>query len=219
MTKLPQFLAKQFLSKQLARPSGFLGKYVMARLLNRTTSSHNALVLNQMAVQPTDRVLEIGFGGAVLLEKIVQKASEGFVAAIELSEEMVANGSERFQDLVKVGRLEIKQGTVESLPFPDAHFSKACTVNTVYFWSDLDTCFAEVFRVIRPGGQLVLGYTADKDVRGAGLEQCGFIPYSTDELKIALVAVGFKPGLLQSGSDKRGAFFVLTAQRVGVVDP
>jgi SAM-dependent methyltransferase len=213
--KLPQFLAKQFLSKQLAHPSGFLGKYIMGQLLNRTTSSHNALVFSQMAVQRSDRVLEIGFGGAALLEKIVLKASEGFVAGIELSEEMVANSKERFQDLIKTGRLEIKQGTVESLPFPDANFNKACTVNTIYFWSDLDKCFAELFRVIGPGGELVLGYTGDKDVRGAGLDQCGFIPYSTDELKVALVARGFKPGLLQSGSDKRGAFLVLTAQRAG----
>jgi SAM-dependent methyltransferase len=213
--KLPQFLAKQFLSKQLARPSGFFGKYVMGRLLNRTTSSHNALVLSQLAVQQSDRILEIGFGGAALLEKIVQRVSEGFVAGIELSEEMVANCRERFQDLIKTGRLELKQGTVESLPFPDANFNKACTVNTIYFWSDLDACFAELFRVIGPGGELVIGYTAGKNVREAGLDKCGFIPYSTDELKAALVARGFKPGLLQSGSDKRGDYFVLTAQRAG----
>ena len=46
--KLPQLLAKQFLSKQLARPTGFVGKHIMGRLLNRTTSSHNALVFDQM---------------------------------------------------------------------------------------------------------------------------------------------------------------------------
>ncbi|MCX6168127.1 MAG: class I SAM-dependent methyltransferase [Ignavibacteriales bacterium] len=187
----------------------------MGRLLNRTTSSHNALVFNQMAIQRSDRVLEIGFGGAALLKKIVQSASEGFVAGIELSEEMVANSRERFQDMIKSGRLEIKKGTVEALPFPDANFNKACTVNTIYFWSDLDRCFTELFRVIRPGGELVIGYTADKDVSGAGLDKCGFIPYSTEELKVALVARGFTPGLLQMGSDKRGNYFVLTAQRAG----
>jgi arsenite methyltransferase len=213
--KLPQLLAKHLLSKQLARPTGFVGKYIMGRLLNRTTSSHNALVLNQMNLQHTDRVLEIGFGGGALLEKIFQSTGEGFVAGIEISEEMVVNCTKRFKDLINTGRLEIKQGTVESLPFPDAHFDKACTVNTIYFWSDLNKCFAELFRVIVPGGQFVIGYTADKDVRRAGLDKCGFIPYSTYELKTALEAQGFKPGLLQSGSDKRGDYFVLTAQRLG----
>jgi SAM-dependent methyltransferase len=213
--KLPQFLAKHILSKQLARPSGFFGKYIMGRLLNRTTSLHNALVLDELAVQRSDRVLEVGFGGAALLEKIIHKASEGFVAGIELSVEMVAKSREQFQDSIKKSHLEIKQGTVESLPFPNTHFNKVCTVNTVYFWADLARCFSELYRVTELGGQLVIGYTADKDVRRAGLDQCGFIPYSTDELKVALLGQGFEPGLVKSGSDKRGDYFVLTAKRLG----
>jgi SAM-dependent methyltransferase len=213
--KLPQLLAKHFLSKQLARPAGFVGKHIMGRLLNRTTSTHNTLVLNQMNLKRTDRVLEIGFGGGALLEKIFQSTEEGFVAGIEISEEMVVHSRKRFQDMINTGRLEIKQGSVESLPFPDAHFDKACTVNTVYFWTDLDKCFEELFRVIVPSGQLVIGYTADKDIRAAGLDKCGFIPYSTDQLNATLEAQGFKPGLLQSGSDTRGDYFVMTVQKVG----
>ena len=209
------FMAKQILSKQLAYPSGFLGKYMMGRFLNRVTSSHNLLVLDQMAVQRSDRVLEIGFGGGALLEKIVQKAPEGFVAGIDLSDEMVANSKSRFREMIKTGRLKILKGTVETLPFPDSHFHKVCTVNTVYFWSDLGKCFGELYRVMKPGGYLTLGYTADTDVRTAGLDQCGFIPYSTDELKAALLSQGFKPDVLQSGSDKRGNFIVLTAKRIG----
>ena len=213
--KVPQFLAKQFLSKQLAHPSGFLGKYVMGRVLNRSTSAHNLLVLDQLTVQSTDRVLEIGFGGAALLAKIVEKAFEGFVAGVELSEAMVANAKVRFRAELTAGRLEIQQGRVESLPYPNAHFNKACTVNTVNFWPDLARCFAELSRVIRPGGQLILGYPADQAIRDAGLEQRGFLAYSTDELKTGLLAQGFVPGLLQSGSDVRGNFWVLTAERVG----
>jgi SAM-dependent methyltransferase len=213
--KLPQFLAKRFLSKQLACPSGFLGKHVIGRLLNRATSAHNLLVLSQLTVQPTDRVLEVGFGGADLLEKIVSQASEGFVAGVELSEAMVANARVRFCAEITAGRLEIQLGRVESLPYPNAHFNKACTVNTVNFWPDLARCFAELSRVIRPGGQLILGYPADQAIRVAGLDERGFLPYSTDELKTSLVAQGFVPGLLQSGSDVRGVFWVLTAERAG----
>ena len=187
----------------------------MGRVLNRSTSAHNLLVLDQLAVQPTDRVLEIGFGGGALLAKIVEKAFEGFVAGVELSEAMVANAKVRFRAELTAGRLEIQQGRVESLPYPNAHFNKACTVNTVNFWPDLARCFAELSRVIRPGGQLILGYPADQAIRDAELEQRGFLAYSTDELKTGLVAQGFVPKLLQSCSDVRGTFWVLTAERVG----
>ena len=213
--KLPHLLAKHVLSRQLARPSGFFGRHVMGRLLNRTTSLHNQLILTQLAVQPTDRVLEVGFGGASLLEKITRQASEGFVAGLELSTEMVANATTRMDFLVKAGRLEVRLGKAESLPYPKAHFNKACSVNTVYFWPDLAQCFAEFYRVLRTGGQLVLGFTADKDVRAAGLDQRGFSAYSLEELTEALVGRGFQPGLLESGSDARGTFFALTAERRG----
>lgn len=213
--KVPQFLAKQFLSKQLAHPSGLFGKYVMGRVLNRTTSAHNLLVLDQLAVQPIDRVLEVGFGGAALLDKIVEKAFEGFVAGMELSEAMVANARARFRAQIAAGRLEIQQGRAESLPYPNARFNKACTVNTVNFWPDLARCFGELARVIEPGGQLILGYPSAQAVRDAGLDQRGFLAYSTDDLKTALVAQGFVPGRVLSGSDVRGTFAVLTAARAG----
>lgn len=54
----------RFLARQLARPSGLLGRYVMGRFLNRTTANHNAMVLEDLAVEPTSRVLEVGFGGS-----------------------------------------------------------------------------------------------------------------------------------------------------------
>ena len=212
---LPNFLAKQFISNQLARPSGFWGKYLMGKILNRTTSTHNALVLKQLNVQPTDRVLEIGFGGAALIESIVRQTTEGFVAGVELSEVMVTNANVRLSTWTKTGRLEIHQGNIESLPFPDNHFNKACSVNTVYFWSDLAKCFAELSRVIKPGGKLTLGFTSDKDIVGAGLDKRGFLIYSIDDLKKALTSQNFIPGLLESGSDARGTFYSLTAECKG----
>jgi hypothetical protein len=40
----------RFLARQLARPSGPFGRDVMGRFLNRTTADHNALVLEELAV-------------------------------------------------------------------------------------------------------------------------------------------------------------------------
>jgi len=72
-----------FLATQWARPSGLFGRFVMGRFLNRTTADHNAMVLEDLAVESTSRVLEVGFGGAALLERLCQKASGGFVAGLD----------------------------------------------------------------------------------------------------------------------------------------
>jgi SAM-dependent methyltransferase len=208
-----QFTAKHFLATQLARPSGFFGRYVMGRFLNRITSSHNALVLDDLALAATDRVLEVGFGGGALLESILKQEAGGFVAGVEISGEMVAMAMSRFRDVIATGRLDLRSGSVASLPYPDAHFDKACSVNTVYFWPGLAPGLAELARVIRPGGRLVLGFTSDEEMRRVGLDRHGFTPYSAGELKRALTEQGFRPSEVRSGSDARGTFFVLAAYR------
>ncbi len=204
---------KRFFAEQLARPSGLFGRFVMGRFLNVTTTAHNQLVLKQLAISPADRVLEVGFGGGALLERILRLAPEGSAAGVEISEEMISSARLRFRTQIAAGRVELHLGKVESLPYPDSSFDKACSVNTIYFWPDLALALSEFARVIRPGGLLVLGFVSSDDVRRAGLDQQGFIPYSSDEVAAALTAQGFRPGLLQSGSDIRGKFFAFSAER------
>ena len=211
----PTMLAKRFLTKQLAHPSGFFGRFVMGRLLNAVNADHNRLVLKQLTLSAADRVLEVGFGGGALLEKISQQPPEGFVAGVELSEEMVSRARLRFRAQLATGRVDVRHGNVQSLPYPDASFDKACSVNTIYFWPDVPLALAELLRIVRPGGFLVLGFFSDDDFRRLGFDELGFVPYSPDELSAALSAGGFRPGLLQSGSDVRGTFFTLTAERSG----
>jgi arsenite methyltransferase len=208
-----RFAARRFLSRQFARPSGLFGRIVMGRLLNRTTQSHNALVLEELSVAPSDRVIEIGFGGGALLEETARRTTHGFVAGIELSDEMVDTVSARLKGPISEGLVELHRGSVESLPYPEGHFDSACSVNTVYFWPDLTAAFKEVFRVLRPGGKLILGYVGDKDVRRAGLDREGFLVYSTDELRKSLEETGFRTGGMRSGTDRRGTYYTLMAER------
>ena len=209
-----QFTAKHFLANQLAHPSGFFGQLVMGRFLNRITSNHNTLVLAELALADTDSVLEVGFGGGALLARILKQVPRGSVAGIDISEEMVAMVASRFRPLVASGQLNLCQCSITALPYPDAHFNKACSVNTVYFWPDLASGLAEFARVLRAGGRLVLGYTSDTEMRRAGLDQHGFRPYSTDELERALTENGFRPAEARSGSDARGTFYALAAERM-----
>ena len=125
------------IAKQLGRPSGWFGRYVMGRFLNRKTAAHNEMVRQELAPAPGDRVLEVGFGGAALLERLSAEASNGSVAGVEISDEMLALARKRLRGPIAAGRVVLTRGSVEALPFGDEEFDKACTVNTTYFWSDL----------------------------------------------------------------------------------
>lgn len=50
------------------------------------------------------------------------------------------------------------QGVAEQLPFADACFDYALSVTTLCFVDDAHAMLAEAFRVIKPGGHLVLGF-------------------------------------------------------------
>jgi arsenite methyltransferase len=204
-----------FMARQLTRPSGLFGRYVMGPLLNRRTSRHCGVVREALAVGAADRVLEVGFGGAALLGLLCQDASKGSIAGVEVSDEMLAAARRRLRGPLASGRLTLARASVESLPFADAEFDKACSVNTTYFWPDLGRGLAELSRVTRRGGRLVLGFVAPQDLLRAGLDRHGFSPHSPEVLSAALSASGFEPQELRSGSDSRGTFFVLCAERAG----
>ncbi len=203
----------RFMARQLGRPSGLFGRYVMGRFLNRTTADHNDLVRQELAVVPGDRALEVGFGGGALLERLCGEASAGLVTGVELSDEMLALARKRLSGEIAAGRLVLERGSVEALPFGDAQFDKACSVNTVYFWPDLAAGLAELRRVLRPNGRLVLGYVSAADIARVGLDRHGFALHSTEALTAAFAAASFEVRSLRSGADSRGAFHVLTGVR------
>jgi methyltransferase family protein len=101
----------------------------MGRLMNRHNAKLNAFAVHQLKLTPSDRVLEIGFGGGVTLPLLMKQA--GFVGGVDRSLDMVKRAKVIFSDAVSSGRAEFRQGTVEALPFEVSSFEKVCTVNTV----------------------------------------------------------------------------------------
>jgi arsenite methyltransferase len=204
-----------FIAKQLGRPSGWFGRHVMAHFLNRKTAAHNEVVRQVLAVAPGDHVLEVGFGGAALLARLSGEVAHGSVSGVEISDEMLAFATQRLGQAIAAGRVVLKRGNVEALPFGDRVFDRACTVNTTYFWSDLGVGLGELRRVLRPGGRLVIGFVSPDDIVRDGLDRHGFARHSAQELTLALERARFEVGELRSGSDSRGRFHVLAAGRAG----
>src|SRR5512143_1901431 len=148
-------MAPRFIARQLAHPSGFMGA-VIRFMMNRHNARMNAFALRQLKLEPTDHVLEIGFGGGVTLPALLDAAA--FVAGLDRSSEVIGWAKRRFSKQIRSGRADFRQGSVESLPFSTDDFDKVCTVNTVYFWTSLEAGFSEIHRVLKPGGRIVVGF-------------------------------------------------------------
>ena len=75
---------RSFVAKQLGSPSGLFGRLLM-RFLNRGNVDMNDFTIKQLNLQQGNRILEIGFGGGYLLDKIIATQTPSFVAGIDPS--------------------------------------------------------------------------------------------------------------------------------------
>ena len=205
-------IRRRFLSKQLARPTGWFGRFFMARWLEKANVGMNALTIEGLALKADDRILEVGFGSGYLLARVLAEDSCAFAAGVELSRDMVTLGRRRFRGFIGSGKADIVHGDIEHLPFADGEFTKLCTVNTLYFWSDPATALTECRRVLKPGGRIALCFNAKADLAAFLGDTTGFTLYELHEVEALLSGAGFGQISVDTGHDpKQGVFYCVTA--------
>jgi arsenite methyltransferase len=207
--------AWEFIAGQLRNPSGAFGRYVMPSFFNRSSAAINQRTLASLALEPGDRVLEIGFGSGELIAHVEPFVPQGCVAGVDFSPDMVAACEKRFAPLVRAGRVELRCAMAEELPYADGRFTKACTVNTVYFWPDPSVPLGELWRVLDDGGRLVVGFSIPAAIRRLPFTRHGFTLYEPDQMSGLLEAAGFGDVRMVPGSGRRGDFMCAIATKAG----
>jgi ubiquinone/menaquinone biosynthesis C-methylase UbiE len=165
----------------------------------RTNQRIAQRAIELLDVQSGDRVLEIGFGPGVGIQLLASAVSSGRVAGIDPSEEMVEQSKARNASGIGTGRVELRRGSVERLPYENATFDKAMAINSMQVWPDAVAGLQETRRVLRPGGRIVLGFTRHSGQAKNGLTE-------------ALTAAGFADA---RGVDLDGGFCVLAVNPSG----
>lgn len=178
------------IAAQLGRPHGMLSP-VVARALNRGNERAIAAAVDAAEIAPGATVADIGFGGGIGLERLLDRVGEaGTVHGVEISDDMLRRANSRFSRAIRSGRLRLHRGSMTDLPFEDASFDAMITLNTVYFIADLGAAVAELARVIRPGGRVVVGIGDPDVMRQAPFTQYGFTVRPVDQIAAALTDTG-----------------------------
>jgi ubiquinone/menaquinone biosynthesis C-methylase UbiE len=141
--------------RQVRKPNGWLGKRVV-RAMNLSHAGLTDWGLEQLSFPPDATILDIGCGGGRTVRRLATIASQGKVVGLDYSAASVAVSRETNAQEIEAGRVEIHQGSVASLPFPDNTFDIVTAVETHYYWPDLPASIREVQRVLKPGGRLAL---------------------------------------------------------------
>lgn len=203
----------RYLAAQLGKPSGIFGRVMMLPALNRHNAPVNALALGQLHLSPSDRVLEVGFGGGALLRKVVVGVQQGHVTGVDYSIDAVDFCRRKLSRFVSSGLLELHCADVCQLPFSPDSFTKVCSVNTIYFWPDVQAAFCELGRVLQKGGLFVLCFSPRKEMQSRKFSLHGFRLYEQDEVGDLLTTAGFQVLSIDSASHNSDHWVVFTASK------
>jgi ubiquinone/menaquinone biosynthesis C-methylase UbiE len=163
----------------------------------KTNEACGAWVTDLLEVGANDSVLEVGFGPGVIIQRLSKLASAGQVAGIDPSQEMVKQARARNASAIKDGRVELRRGSVERLPFDGNTFDKALAINSMQVWPDPIAGLTEIRRVMKSGARVAVGFTPYSGQQNQGLTQtlsaAGFAKTTMAERDNWFCALGLKP--------------------------
>lgn len=212
--KITQFSFFRKLLRHAARPgSSAVGRFMLWGM-NRGHSPVYEFGLSHVELPRGGRILDAGCGGGELLRRMARRAPDAMLAGIDISPASVEATRQRNRRAIEAGRMEVKEGAVEALPWPDATFDLVTACETVYFW-DPATAFREVARVLKPGGSFAVFLEAADPV--AARIWTDALPAmhvrTVEELSSLLAAAGFAPPAVHRKSAAVTAWTCLVAQK------
>jgi len=105
-------------------------------------------------LEPGERVLDLGSGaGTDSLVAAQMVGDEGGVTGVDMTPEMLARARAAAGDM-RVTNVEFVEAEAERLPLPDASFDVVISNGVIDLIPDKDAVFAEIFRVLAPGGRI-----------------------------------------------------------------
>lgn len=183
-----------YFANQYRRPSGIVGRWIGQRMVQQHRPE-NLWTVALLDLQPSDNILELGFGGGFAVQEAGKRLITGKVAGIDFSKAMLRTAKKRNAASVRAGRVDLRYGDAAQLPFPESTFDKAYSIHSIYFWREPLMCLREIARVLKPGGTVIFTFLpTDRWKNATEVEPIAtetFKPYSGDSLKTLLAFAGF----------------------------
>lgn len=177
---------------QCMKPHGSEGIETIKRM-NENHKDISEFAFKCINVKDSDRILDIGCGGGVNIEKFL-KLTDNNVDGLDYSDVSVTESIKRNEKAVDEKRCCVIQADVSDIPIDDESYDVATAFETIYFWPDIENTFREVLRIIKPNGQFMIAQGTDgnhpDDEKWLNTVE-GMSVYTAEELERYLLNAGF----------------------------
>jgi ubiquinone/menaquinone biosynthesis C-methylase UbiE len=110
-----------------------------------------AEIMRLLSPGPGEAILEVGSGNGILVRELIEAVGPGGrVAGLDASDAIL----DMARHICPAG--EFLHGDAQNLPFEDETFDAIVTAQVLCFLDDVDLAIAETYRVLKPGGRLVV---------------------------------------------------------------
>ncbi len=167
----------------MRKPKGKLGN-MQLKSMNKEHTPVSLWGLKHLDINPDDIILDVGCGGGININRMAKQAK--MVYGVDYSIESVKLSREVNRQEIHDGKVKVLEGNVANLPFEDNTFDIVTAFETVYFWPDIEKCFGEVKRVLKPGGIFLIGMESngsDNLIMKVSERLIDMTVYNDDEIK------------------------------------
>ena len=133
-----------------------LGYWRDARTIDEACADMAMLVAETAGVAPGSRVVDVGFGFADQDMLWMDRLAPAQITGLNITPSQVRVARERVGARGMADRIELLEGSATAMPLPDAAFDQVVGVECAFHFDTRERFFGEAFRVLRPGGRLVL---------------------------------------------------------------
>lgn len=186
----PNFIKRIFIKAyagQLRKPKGIFALKV-GNKMNELNSYLYDISIDKINPEDNEAILEIGFGNGKFFEKIFAKAEDLKIYGLDYSSEMVKAATDNNKSSVNSGKLFLKCGSSDRIPFDDNFFNKVFCINVAQFWENPSAHLKEIYRVLKPGGKFYTIIRTKESTLMMPFSKYGFTAYTAEEWGIILKA-------------------------------
>ena len=178
-----------YIAKQFSRPDG-LGGRLASLIMNRQNQPLYENTIRLMPISDSDRVIDIGCGNGYVLKMLASRFNCD-LTGIDISKSIIDTASRRNRMYLKSGRMTLACNDMSGMPFDNHNFTKAYSINTVYFWDSLDNMMTEIWRILKPGGFFVNTLYTNETLSRFSHTHFGYKKFTPEQLAKAGIDAGF----------------------------